>query len=222
MNNTIKFSVDESNNNKRLDVFLADNINEFTRSFLKKLIEDKQVRLNNIAISSPSIKVKYQDQITIKIIEKNREHHGEGEQSCDKELRSLLQYVCDYEKCELTSVDFEKRKRSKNNVPIHEQCIAKKADCSRCTRRKRDGSNFCGTHIKGTPHGHVENKPQANPYTKRTVWIEEINGISYYIDGNNNVYDSSDIVNNVTGPRIIAKYEKNAFGVYSIPSFKRY
>ena len=70
MNNTIKFSVDENNNNKRLDVFLADNINEFTRSFLKKLIEDKQVRLNNIAISSPSIKVKYQDQITIKIIEK--------------------------------------------------------------------------------------------------------------------------------------------------------
>ena len=68
MNNTIKFSVDENNNNKRLDVFLADNINEFTRSFLKKLIEDKQVRLNNIAISSPSIKVKYQDQITIKII----------------------------------------------------------------------------------------------------------------------------------------------------------
>jgi len=70
MNNTIKFSVNENNNNKRLDVFLADNINEFTRSFLKKLIEDKQVRLNNIAISSPSIKVKYQDQITIKIIKK--------------------------------------------------------------------------------------------------------------------------------------------------------
>ena len=73
MNNTIKFSVDENNNNKRLDVFLADNINEFTRSFLKKLIEDKQVRLNNIAISSPSIKVKYQDQITIKIIEKKNQ-----------------------------------------------------------------------------------------------------------------------------------------------------
>ena len=73
MNNTIKFSVDENNNNKRLDVFLADNINEFTRSFLKKLIEDKQVRLNNIVISSPSIKVKYQDQITIKIIEKKNQ-----------------------------------------------------------------------------------------------------------------------------------------------------
>ena len=52
MNNTIKFSVDENNSGKRLDVFLAENINEFTRSFLKKLIEDKQVKLNNINSSS--------------------------------------------------------------------------------------------------------------------------------------------------------------------------
>ena len=67
----------------------------------------------------------------IQIIEKNKE--GGESNDCDKELRSLLQYVCDYEKCELTATDFEKRKRSKNNVPIHEQCIAKKADGSQCT-----------------------------------------------------------------------------------------
>ena len=84
--------------------------------------------------------------------------------------------------------------------------------------KKKDGFNFYGTHIKGTPHGHIENKPEANP--KRTVWIQEINGISYYIDGNNNVYESTDIVNNKTDPRIIAKYQKNAFGEYSIPSFR--
>ena len=74
MNNTIKFSVDESNNNKRLDVFLADNINEFTRSFLKKLIQEKQVKLNNTILSSPSTKIKYKDQIVINIIEKNIQH----------------------------------------------------------------------------------------------------------------------------------------------------
>ena len=37
MNNTIKFSVDEKDSGKRLDIFLAENINEFTRSFLKKI-----------------------------------------------------------------------------------------------------------------------------------------------------------------------------------------
>ena len=30
----------------------------------------------------------------------------------------------------------------------------------------------------------------------------------------------TDIVNNVVNPRVLAKYEQNAFGEYSIPSFK--
>ena len=47
MNNTIKFSVDTPNIGKRLDVFLTENIKNYTRSFLKKLIENKQVKLNN-------------------------------------------------------------------------------------------------------------------------------------------------------------------------------
>ena len=46
MNNTIKFLVDEKNIGKRLDVFLTDNINYLTRSYLKKLIENEHVKLN--------------------------------------------------------------------------------------------------------------------------------------------------------------------------------
>ena len=37
MNNTIKLFVDEKSIGKRLDIFLADNINEYTRSFHKKI-----------------------------------------------------------------------------------------------------------------------------------------------------------------------------------------
>ena len=69
MNNTIKFSVDSNNKGKRLDIFLAENINQFTRSFLKKLIEDKKVKLNSKVLLSPSTKVKYMDQITIYLTE---------------------------------------------------------------------------------------------------------------------------------------------------------
>ena len=58
MNNTIKFSVDLKNSGKRLDIFLSDNINQFTRSFIKKLIENRQVKLNNKISLSPSTKVK--------------------------------------------------------------------------------------------------------------------------------------------------------------------
>ena len=71
MDNTIKFSVDSKNKGKRLDVFLSDNIGQFTRSFLKKLIEKKQVILNNKITSSPSTKVKYKDLIIVNIVEKN-------------------------------------------------------------------------------------------------------------------------------------------------------
>ncbi|MDC0447695.1 RluA family pseudouridine synthase [Pelagibacteraceae bacterium] len=74
MKNTIKFSVDGNDSGKRLDIFLAENINEFTRSFLKKLIQEKQVKLNNTILSSPSTKIKYKDQIVINIIEKNIQH----------------------------------------------------------------------------------------------------------------------------------------------------
>lgn len=179
----------------------------------------------------------------IKIIEKNKESNGDKTAECDKALRSLLQYVCDYEKCELTSTDFEKRKRSKNNVPIHEQCIAKKADGSRCTRRKRDGSHFCGTHIKGTPHGFIEentstgetdgasikinsmvapsNLVSPNKTKKVEIWLEDINGIMHYIDNNFNVYDNEDIKKGINNPKVIYKYEKdyvNGAEIYTINS----
>ena len=70
MNNTIKFSVDAKNTGKRLDIFLKENIKKFTRSYLKKLIIEKQVKINNITLSSPSTKIKFKDQISINIIER--------------------------------------------------------------------------------------------------------------------------------------------------------
>ena len=71
MDNTIKFSVDSKNSGKRLDIFLSDNINQLTRSFLKKLIESKQVKINNKITLLPSVKVKFKDKITANIVEKN-------------------------------------------------------------------------------------------------------------------------------------------------------
>ena len=72
MNNTIKFLVDVKNSGKRVDIFLAENIRQYTRSFLKKLIESKQAKLNQSIISSPSTKINYKDQIIINIVDKNK------------------------------------------------------------------------------------------------------------------------------------------------------
>ena len=70
MNNTIKFSVDAQNSGKRLDLFLTENVKNYTRSFLKKIIENKKVKLNSNLIISPSTKVKFKDQITVNIFHK--------------------------------------------------------------------------------------------------------------------------------------------------------
>ena len=64
MNNTIKLSVNSKNSGKRLDIFLTESINNYTRSFLKKMIELGQVKLNGKTFTSPalklSIKIKFQ------------------------------------------------------------------------------------------------------------------------------------------------------------------
>tara|TARA_Y100000817_G_C16786054_1_gene512856 strand:- start:133 stop:1113 length:981 start_codon:yes stop_codon:yes gene_type:complete len=73
MNNTIKLSVDLKNSGKRLDIFLKENIKQCTRSFLKKIIEDNQVQVNNNILSSPAAKIKHKDQIKINIIDKDRQ-----------------------------------------------------------------------------------------------------------------------------------------------------
>ena len=74
MNNTIKFLVNRKNSGKRLDIFLSEHINDYTRSFIKKLIESKNVKSNNIILSAPSAKVKYEDEITIYIASKVQEN----------------------------------------------------------------------------------------------------------------------------------------------------
>ena len=61
MNKTIEFSINKKNNGERLDVFLSKEIKNLTRSYIKKLIEKKNVRLNKSIKTSPSTKIKTND-----------------------------------------------------------------------------------------------------------------------------------------------------------------
>ena len=132
---------------------------------------------------------------------------------------ALLQYIYDYDRLTFDKEDFQKRKRVKNFVPHFDRCIAKRANCEQCTRRKKEGHEFCGTHIKGTPHGVVDAQNENKVTTQKVeVWVQEIQGIVYYIDKTNNVYQAEDIMLNKVNPKIIAKYVKNGEN-YSIPEF---
>ena len=135
------------------------------------------------------------------------------------EIYQLLQYIYDYERLTFTKEDFQKRKRVKNFVPIFDRCCAKKSSDEQCTRRKKEGNEYCGTHIKGTPHGIIDTKTDTKITTQKIeVWVQDIQGIIYYIDNNNNVYQPEDIIINKPNPKIIAKYVKNG-EQYSIPEF---
>jgi hypothetical protein len=137
----------------------------------------------------------------------------------DDVAKELLQFICDYDHLSFDKEDFQKRKRVKNFVPICDRCCAKRATNEQCTRRKKDGSEYCGTHLKGTPHGIISTQSEVKSNTQKVeVWAQEIHGIIYYIDKFNNVYDNADIIKNKVNPKIIAKYSKNN-EIYSIPEF---
>jgi hypothetical protein len=139
--------------------------------------------------------------------------------SVDTKSAQLLQYIYDYNRLSFNKEDFQKRKRVKNFVPIYDRCCAKRASDEQCTRRRKEGVEYCGTHMKGAPHGIMENpEDQKMSTTKVEVWGQDIQGIVYYIDKHNNVYEASDIIKNQLNPKIIAKYVKNG-ELYSIPEF---
>ena len=139
--------------------------------------------------------------------------------SSNEQTNQLLQYIYDYERLTFNKEDFQKRKRVKNFVPIFDRCCAKRASNEQCTRRKKEGCEYCGTHLKGTPHGIVDaqNEPK-NTTQKVEVHAQDIQGIIYYIDKNSNVYQAEDIISNKINPKIIAKYIKEG-EIYSIPEF---
>lgn len=150
------------------------------------------------------------------LIVKENWSHGNDDDTSD-----FLKFIYDYNSLELSKDDFQKRKRVKNVVPHFERCTAKRANGEQCTRRKKNGECFCGTHVKGTPHGIIENdKTNNNELKKIEVWIQEIQGINHYIDSNNNVYSPEEIISNKENPSIIAKWQLDKDNNYIIPEFK--
>ena len=69
MQKTIEFLINKKNNGERLDVFLSKEIKNFTRSYIKKLIEKNNVKLNKIINTSPSTRIKTNDKIAINMLE---------------------------------------------------------------------------------------------------------------------------------------------------------
>lgn len=125
-------------------------------------------------------------------------------------VENLLLWVQSTKPVDISKSDFTKRKRAKNCVPHDSRCEARCAKGSghegeQCTRRKKEGCLYCGTHTKGLPHGIM--LKQEPVFKEKSIWVEEYQGIMYYIDGTN-VYDPEDIKRNKVNPSIIGTCSK--------------
>jgi len=69
--NSTKFLITDQDIGSRLDVVLVKLLPSLSRSNLKKIIELKQVKINNTIIESPSKKLKKNDHVEINIIPEN-------------------------------------------------------------------------------------------------------------------------------------------------------
>ena len=124
-------------------------------------------------------------------------------------------YISNYPNLKLNSEDIASCKpiRVKNIVNPEHQCIAIKTTGTRCSRHKLDTFEYCGTHKKDANCNNIHNceytqtvqskkivpsntktSLKQNPSKKQLkISLENVNGIMYYIDDNNNVYDTEDI-----------------------------
>jgi len=117
--------------------------------------------------------------------------------------------VYEYERMTFDKDDFIKRKRVKNSIPNNNRCAAKRANGEQCTRRRREDCEFCGTHYKGAPHGLMSDHTPANHTKQLEIFAEDISGIIYYMDKQNNVYKITDILEGKEDPGMIGKYTKH-------------
>lgn len=119
----------------------------------------------------------------------------------------LLTFIYDYDKLEIQKDQLVKRKRVKNVLPTNDRCKACRANGQQCTRRRKDDSEYCGTHSKGTPNGIYNTEIIQQNTTTMQIRMEEVNGIIYYVDNYNNVYDTEDIQKQMDKPKILGKFD---------------
>ena len=97
------------------------------------------------------------------------------------------------------------KKRNRRTLEKCNQCMGRKGDGNQCTRSRRPSSEYCLSHQKSIPHGRIDDttyckkekgKPGRRPKNEKyvnnpdylSVVIQNIEGQSYLVDLQNNVY----------------------------------
>ena len=118
-------------------------------------------------------------------------------------LPELVGFIEALEAPKLVKTDFVKQARVKTLISPELRCTAMRADDDQCTRRKKEGSEYCGTHTKGVPHGVVG----AAKMRKLDLRAEDVGGIIYWLDSAHQVYKTEDVMNKKTNPAVIGTWK---------------
>ena len=73
MKNIINFIVKEDDNNKRVDMILANHDKSLSRTRVKNLILDSKLKINERIVHDPSIKTKLNDKIELEIVKPKKQ-----------------------------------------------------------------------------------------------------------------------------------------------------
>ena len=102
-----------------------------------------------------------------------------------------------------------KVKRKRKSIPKEQCCLGRKQFGEQCTRRKKNGSDFCGSHMKSLPYGRIDDQKEhlckvkgKRGRKKKKVsieeneeyiqtWIDKDLGDKYLIDKYNTVYTNN-------------------------------
>ncbi len=116
----------------------------------------------------------------------------------------LVGFIQELDAPKLVKLDFAKQARVKTQIAPELRCVAMRADNDQCTRRKKAGSEYCGTHTKGVPHGVLG----ASKMRKTDVWAENVDGIIYYLDETGAVYKTEEVMNKKVNPLVIGHWHR--------------
>lgn len=114
------------------------------------------------------------------------------------------------------------KRRNRKVLDPSEQCMARKGDGNRCGRSKKGESEFCLTHQRSLPQGRIDDgswtekvkgkrgrKKKECPFENNDDWVPTIakiiDGTTYLIDGENNVYTY-----NMEAPEKIGTYDPDS------------
>ena len=111
--------------------------------------------------------------------------------------------------------DDTKTKRKRKLIPKDDCCVGRKQFGEQCTRRKKDNSEFCGSHMKSLPYGRIDDskdflckikgkrgRKKKNIYQNNDDYIETwldkdlltSDNRDYLIDKDDNVYFDGNLV----------------------------